>query len=192
LQVAGCLWLVAGSWLKRQLTPKEAQSASDGQQATCNWQPATGDVQLATSNMRPATWTEPNAKSKDRSKQLMKIKIKIGKLSMDAELNETPTAKKIASALPIKTGFNTWGDEIYFAIPVTAKLDESAKEVVEVGDLGYWPTGKAFCIFFGQTPVSKPGKIMPASAVNMIGKVMGDATQFKKVMNESQVILEAV
>jgi hypothetical protein len=125
------------------------------QQATGNKQPATGDRQLATSNMRPATWTEPNAKSKDRSKQLMKIKIKIGKLSMDAELNETPTAKKIASALPIKTGFNTWGDEIYFAIPVTTKL-------------------------------------MPASAVNMIGKVLGDATQFKKVMNESQVILEVV
>jgi len=62
--------------------------------------------------------------------------------------------------------------------------------VVEVGDLGYWSTGKAFCIFFGQTPVSKPGKIMPASAVNIIGKVIGDATQFKKVMNESQVILE--
>ena len=122
----------------------------------------------------------------------MKIKIRIGKLSMDAELNETPTAKKIAAALPIKTDFNTWGDEIYFAIPVTAKLDESAKEVVEVGDLGYWPTGKAFCIFFGHTPVSKPGKIMPASAVNLIGKVTGDATQFKKVMNESQVTLEAV
>ena len=110
----------------------------------------------------------------------MKIRIKIGKLSADAELNETPTAKKIAQALPIKTSFNTWGDEIYFAIPVTAKLDESAKEVVELGDLGYWPTGKAFCIFFGQTPVSKPGKIMPASAVNVIGKVIGDATQFKK------------
>ena len=64
--------------------------------------------------------------------------------------------------------------------------------VVEVGDLGYWSTGKAFCIFFGQTPVSKPGKIMPASAVNIVGKVIGDATQFKKVMNESQVTLEAV
>jgi hypothetical protein len=122
----------------------------------------------------------------------MKIKIKIGKLSLEAELNETPTSKKIAEALPIKASFNTWGDEIYFAIPVTAKVDESAKEVVEVGDLGYWPTGKAFCIFFGQTPVSTYGKIMPASAVNIIGKVIGDPTQFKKVMNESQVTLEAV
>ena len=122
----------------------------------------------------------------------MKIRIKIGKLSMDAELNDTPTAKKIAAVLPFKGGFNTWGDEIYFAIPVTAKVDEYAKEVVELGDLGYWPEGKAFCIFFGQTPMSKQGKIIPASAVNLIGKVLGDATQFKQVMNENQVALEAV
>ncbi|MBI4965330.1 MAG: hypothetical protein HY913_18785 [Desulfomonile tiedjei] len=120
----------------------------------------------------------------------MKIKIKIGNLSMDAELNDTATAKKVADALPFTTSFSTWGDEIYFSIPVDAPLDESAKEVVEVGDLGYWPTGKAFCIFFGMTPVSSPGKIMPASAVNIIGKVSGDAKAFKKVMNERQVTLE--
>jgi hypothetical protein len=122
----------------------------------------------------------------------MKIKITIGKLTMEAELNDTPTAKKVAEALPIKTSFNTWGDEIYFSIPVTASVDESAKEVVEVGELGYWPPGKAFCIFFGQTPASQPGKIMPASAVNMLGKVLGDATEFKKAMNERQVSLEAL
>ena len=63
--------------------------------------------------------------------------------------------------------------------------------VVELGDLGYWPPGKAWCIFFGQTPVSQPGKIMPASAVNVIGKVLGDATQFKTVMREREVIVEA-
>jgi hypothetical protein len=122
----------------------------------------------------------------------MKIKITIGKLSMEAELNDTPTAKKVAEALPIKSSFSTWGDEIYFAIPVTASVDKHAKEVVEVGDLGYWPPGKAFCIFFGQTPASQPGKIMPASAVNMLGKVLGDATEFKKVMNERQVTLKAL
>jgi uncharacterized protein len=122
----------------------------------------------------------------------MKIKIKIGKLTMDAELNDTPTAKKVTEALPIKASFNTWGDEIYFSIPVTAEPDNSAKEVVEVGDLGYWPPGKAFCIFFGQTPASRPGKIMPASAVNILGKVLGDATEFKKVMNEGRVTIEAV
>jgi hypothetical protein len=110
---------------------------------------------------------------------------------MEAELNDTLTAKKVAAALPIQTSFNTWGDEIYFAIPVTAALDDSAQEVVQLGDLGYWPPGKAFCIFFGQTPVSQPGKIMPASAVNIVGKVVGDATRFKMVMRESQVVLEA-
>ena len=121
----------------------------------------------------------------------MRIAIRIGTLSMEAELNETPTAKKIAAALPLRATFNTWGDEIYFAIPVDADLDDSAQDVVELGDLGYWPPGKAWCIFFGQTPVSQPGKIMPASAVNVIGKVLGDATQFKTVMREREVIVEA-
>jgi hypothetical protein len=121
----------------------------------------------------------------------MRIAIRIGTLSMEAELNETPTAQKIAAALPLRTSFNTWGDEIYFAIPVDADLDDSAQDVVELGELGYWPPGKAWCIFFGQTPVSQPGKIMPASAVNVIGKVLGDATQFKTVMREREVIVEA-
>ena len=121
----------------------------------------------------------------------MRIAIRISTLSMEAELNDTPTAQKIAAALPLRTSFNTWGDEIYFAIPVSADLDDSAQEVVEIGDLGYWPPGKAWCIFFGQTPVSQPGKIMPASAVNVIGKILGDATQFKTVMREREVIVEA-
>jgi len=120
----------------------------------------------------------------------MKIRIKIGSLSAEAELNDTPTARKIAAALPLTASFSTWGDEIYFPIPVTADLDTNAKEVVELGDLGYWPTGRAFCIFFGPTPISSPGKIVPASAVNIIGTVLGDATSFKAVMREDQVTLE--
>jgi uncharacterized protein len=120
----------------------------------------------------------------------MKIRITIGKLSVEAELNDTPTAKKVAEVLPLKCSFSTWGDEIYFTIPVTAPLDSSAKEVVELGELGYWPTGKAFCIFFGLTPMSSPGKIVPASAVNIIGKILGDTTKFKEVMNDRQVSLE--
>lgn len=122
----------------------------------------------------------------------MKIRIVIGKLSMEATLNDTPTAQKVAEVLPLRASFNTWGEEFYFGIPVDAELDDSAREVVELGDLGFWPPGKAFCIFFGQTPVSKPGKIMPASAVNVIGRVDGDAKRFKEVMQERQVILEAV
>ncbi len=109
----------------------------------------------------------------------------------DAELNETPTAKRVGEVLPLNIPFNTWGDEIYFEIPVKAELDESAREEVEMGDLGYWPTGRAFCIFFGPTPMSTPGKIIPASAVNIIGKVKGDVSKLKEVMDESKVAVEA-
>jgi hypothetical protein len=120
----------------------------------------------------------------------MKIKIKIGHVVLGGELNDTPTARKVAKALPLKTSFNTWGDEIYFSIPVEAETDESAREEVELGDLGFWPTGKAFCIFFGPTPMSTQGKIVPASAVNVIGRVKGDVTKLKEVMLEKQVALE--
>jgi hypothetical protein len=120
----------------------------------------------------------------------MNLRIRIGDLTVEAELNNTPTAQKIAEALPISAVFNTWGDEIYFPIPVTAELDDYAREVVAVGDLGYWPPGKAFCIFFGQTPMSRPGEIRPASAVNIVGQVKRDATQFKQVMRERTVVLE--
>jgi uncharacterized protein len=120
----------------------------------------------------------------------MNLRIRIGDLSVEAELNNTPTAQKIAEALPISAVFNTWGDEIYFPIPVTAELDDNAREVVAVGDLGYWPPGKAFCIFFGQTPMSRPGEIRPASAVNIVGQVKRDATRFKQVMRERMVVLE--
>jgi hypothetical protein len=122
----------------------------------------------------------------------MDIKITVGHIALDAELNDTPTAKKIAEVLPLKTSFNTWGDEIYFAIPVEADLDDSAREEVEMGDLGYWPQGNAFCIFFGPTPMSTEGKIIPASAVNIIGRIKGDATMFKEVMGENEVVVEAV
>lgn len=122
----------------------------------------------------------------------MKIKIKIGRVSLDAQLNDTPTAEKVGKRLPLTTAFNTWGDEIYFTIPVEAELDDSAQEAVEIGDLGYWPTGRAFCIFFGLTPMSTQGKIIPASAVNVIGKVLGDATQLKAVMHEDAITVEPV
>ena len=120
----------------------------------------------------------------------MKIKISIGDLSMEGELNQSVTAMKVVEALPIKASFNTWGEEIYFTIPVQAELDETAREEVGIGDLGYWPTGRAFCIFFGPTPMSEPGKIVPASPVNLIGRVMEDATEFKRVMKENEVSLE--
>ncbi len=119
----------------------------------------------------------------------MNIEIRIGQLTIPAVLNNSKTAEAIFGLLPFKTGFNTWGDEIYFSIPVHCELDETAREEVELGDLGYWPEGDCFCIFFGPTPMSTPGKIIPASAVNIIGKVSQSPEVFKKVMNAQEIEL---
>ena len=118
------------------------------------------------------------------------IKINAGVVEARALLNDSPTAEKIWEALPIQARASTWGDEIYFSIPVESSLEKEAKEVVEVGDLGYWPTGNAFCIFFGPTPMSKGDEVRPASAVNVIGRVTGDARVFKKVPSGARVRIE--
>ena len=119
-----------------------------------------------------------------------KIKIRAGNVEAEAVLNDSLTAKNIWEALPIEAKANTWGDEIYFAIPVKAPLEKTAQELVEVGDLGYWPSGSAFCIFFGPTPMSRGNEVRPASAVNVIGRVSGDAKVFKKVPSGAKVRLE--
>ena len=118
-----------------------------------------------------------------------KITITIGDIKMSAELNDSKTAQKIWEALPIKGGASTWGDEIYFSIPVKVGL-ENAKAVVLEGDLGYWPPGNAFCIFFGLTPASQGDEIRPASPVNIFGKIIGDPKVFKKVSSGAKIIIE--
>ena len=119
-----------------------------------------------------------------------KIRIQAGNVSAEAILNDSPTAQKIWEILPLEAKGNTWGDEIYFAIPVKAPLEKTAQDLVQVGDLGYWPTGSAFCIFFGPTPMSRGEEIRPASAVNVIGKVTGDAKAFKKVASGAKIRIE--
>ncbi|SHE88216.1 hypothetical protein SAMN02745206_00973 [Desulfacinum infernum DSM 9756] len=120
-----------------------------------------------------------------------KIRIEAPGIMMDALLNDSPTARRIAEALPLEAEANTWGEEIYFAIPVSEPLSEDAREVVERGDLGYWPTGKAFCIFFGPTPMSRGDEIRPASAVNVVGRVCGDPGVFKSVRDGDLVRIVA-
>ena len=115
-----------------------------------------------------------------------KIAIKIGQVQVEAELNDTKTADAIWQALPIESHVNTWGDEIYFSIPVKIEL-ENGQEVVQKGDLGYWPPGSAFCIFFGQTPVSRSREIRPASAVTVFGRVTGGASSLKSVSSGSSI-----
>jgi uncharacterized protein len=118
-----------------------------------------------------------------------RIRITAGSISAAAELNDSKTADAIWDALPIEAKAQTWGDEIYFGIPVRAEADR-AKEVVALGDLGYWPPGDAFCIFFGPTPASHGDEIRPASPVNVVGRVNGDAMVFKKVRAGTRVTLE--
>ena len=120
---------------------------------------------------------------------MRKIRITAGGVTTTATLGETRTADAIWEALPIEGQANTWGDEIYFSIPV--QLDEeNARQVVALGDLGYWPPGAAFCIFFGPTPVSSGDEIRPASPVNVFGRVDGDPLVFKQVRDGDRVRIE--
>lgn len=110
-----------------------------------------------------------------------------GKIKAELREDGNPiTAQAIWDALPIEAEVATWGDEIYFSIPVVLK-EENAVSIVEEGELGYWPEGKCFCIFFGPTPLSKGEEIVPASPVNIFGKVMGDAGVFKKVSSGAKI-----
>jgi uncharacterized protein len=118
-----------------------------------------------------------------------RIRITVGSISADALLDESETARLVWEALPLRVAGETWGDEIYFSIPVKAK-PEKPLETVELGDLGYWPPGSAFCIFFGPTPMSRGSEIRPASPVNVFGKIVGDPTVFKKVRAGTQVRVE--
>jgi uncharacterized protein len=118
------------------------------------------------------------------------IRITAGPVTVDAELNDSRTAAAIAATLPIEARAQTWGDEIYFDIG-QALPGESPREVVGLGDLGYWPPGQAFCIFFGPTPLSRGDEIRPASAVNVVGRVIGDARAFARVRAGSRVRIEA-
>ena len=119
-----------------------------------------------------------------------KIRILIGELKVEAELNDSKTAQVIWEALPIEGKGNLWGEEIYFSIPVKVAQEKGAREVVSAGELGYWPTGHAFCIFFGPTPASRGDEIRAASAVNIIGKVLSDPKVFLKVKDAAKITLE--
>ncbi len=119
-----------------------------------------------------------------------KVMIITGELKVEAELNDSKSAQLIWDALPFESNNNLWGEEIYFSIPVKTGQERGAREVVSAGELGYWPTGHAFCIFFGPTPASRGDEIRAASAVNIIGKVLSDPKVFRKAKDGAKIILE--
>ena len=120
----------------------------------------------------------------------MKIRIFVRDIEAEAELEDTPTAKAVYNSLPIDGAANRWGDEIYFVIPLRLDLEQDATDVVEKGDVAYWPEGCCFCIFFGKTPESTETEIRAASKVNIFGKITGDPAIFKKIQNGDLVIVE--
>ncbi|MCG8701354.1 MAG: hypothetical protein MI922_25090 [Bacteroidales bacterium] len=119
----------------------------------------------------------------------MRIKITIDDKVFEADLYETPTGKAIYDALPFESDSHTWGDEIYFGAPVHTALEPDARAQVEVGDLGYWPSMPAFCLFFGPTPVSTSNAPQAASEVNVFGKLVKVDLELLRSVGDGQNVI---
>jgi len=121
---------------------------------------------------------------------MKKVVITCGRLAFEAELFVTKTTQMIFNELPLAGRANIWGDEIYFPVSFTAELENNAREEVEVGTLAYWPPGKAFCIFFGPTPVSTSSKPRGYSPVNVIGKIHGNLEDLRTISQGESIKVE--
>jgi len=120
---------------------------------------------------------------------MKKVVIHVGDRALEGELNDSETAAAIWDALPVEGAGQTWGDEIYFRIPVSAE-PENARPSVNFGDIGYWPPGNALCIFYGPTPASRDEEIVPASPVNVVGKMVSDVSVLKGTSSPGLVKVE--
>ncbi len=121
-----------------------------------------------------------------------RIRITANKVVLEAALNDSPSAVALWESLPISAQASTWGDEIYFSIPVEMELDEWARETVDLGAVAYWPPGSALCLFFGLTPASQGDEIRPASAVNLLGMIDENAITLKQVPSGALITIEAI
>jgi hypothetical protein len=118
------------------------------------------------------------------------IRISSGDVTATAALHDNPTADAIWAALPITARGNRWGDEIYFEIPVRIPPADDARDVLSAGELGYWPVGHAFCIFWGPTPASQGREIRAYSPVNVFGQMQGDPLAFDPVPGGAEIRIE--
>ena len=123
---------------------------------------------------------------------MREIRIATQKMEMLATLNDSPTAERIYEMLPIESTVNLWGQEIYFSIPLQCDLGLDARDRMEVGEIGYWPTGSAFCVFFGRTPASKGDEPRAASPVTPVGRCEGDIKVFRQVREGDTIRVERI
>ncbi len=119
----------------------------------------------------------------------MKIFITTDLVTISVKLFDTYTAKNICSALPFESIAETWGDEIYLETPIAALLEYGAEAECEIGTVGYWPPGKALCVFFGRTPASVNEKPRAASPINVIGKIIGPATIAANIVSGQRIVV---
>lgn len=119
-----------------------------------------------------------------------RIRIVAGPISLEAELKSNKTAEAVYAALPIETSFNTWGEEFYFTIPGVKDHRETATTQVKVGDVAFWGMGGMLAIFFGRTPMSLGADPVPADRVNVIGRILGDATRLREAMDATKIRVE--
>ncbi|MDH5667372.1 MAG: cyclophilin-like fold protein [Nitrospira sp.] len=119
-----------------------------------------------------------------------RIRITIGPVRLDAELKATKTANQVYAALPIQASVNTWGEEFYFKLPGVTDHRETATNRVQIGDVAYWGPGQVLAIFFGKTPMSIGDDPVPADRVNVVGRILGDATQLRRVMDVPTITVE--
>jgi hypothetical protein len=117
----------------------------------------------------------------------MKLRIEAGKVVLTIELEDTPTAKAILDAAPFESRAQTWGEEVYFTTPVSAKLEPDAKQIVEPGTVCFWTEGDALALPYGRTPVSSDERPKLASRCNVLGKVVGDARALSRVKSGDPV-----
>lgn len=118
------------------------------------------------------------------------IKIRIGSLALSAALNDSPSATALKSLLPLDFNMFRWGEEYYGDCGIDVELSPDARVVMEVGELAVWPTGKALCIFFGPTPVSKGNEPRAISPVNPVGKLNVSSDPLKKLGSSIHVRVE--
>jgi len=118
------------------------------------------------------------------------IRIIAKNVQVEAELNDSPTVRSIIKILPIEALAQRWGGEIYFSVSVTADPETDSRDILEAGELGYWPPNSAFYIFLGPTPLSHGNEIRAASAVDVIGKMKSDWSGLWDIDSGDKIVVE--